>query len=102
MTLIPLIVTVILLALVVIYVTHPLFTINPEAEVLPPEDTTAIKESVYQSILERIRELDFEFKLGKLSSQEHEGLRATLVNEAADALRELRSRDERPHPQDQK
>ena len=97
-----LIVILILLALVGIYVTRPLFTTNPETEVLPLEDTTALKEAVYQSILERIRELDFDFKLGKLSTQEHEEQRAALVNEAADALRELRSGDDHPHPPEQK
>ena len=102
MTLIPLIVTVILLALVVIYVTRPLFTSDLESETFPPEDTNTLKEVVYKSILERIRELDFEFKLGKLSAQEHEEQRAALVNEAADALRELRSGDDHPHPPEQK
>lgn len=96
MPLFVIIVTVILLALVIVYVTRPLFTAQPESEESTPNDTIQLKESSYQSILERIRELDFEFKLGKLSWQEHEEQRAALVQEAADALRELRSGNSTP------
>ena len=96
MMLIPLIVTVILLALVVIYVTRPLFSNQPEEETAPGNDETALKQAAYQAILERIRELDFEFGLGKMNQQEHEEQRALLVQEAAEALRELKPVDSSP------
>ena len=96
MTLIPIIVTLILLALVILYVTRPLFTAQLDTENTPPENTTLLLESAYQDILERIRELDFEYKMGKLSQQEHEEQRAALVQGAAETLRELRSGDSPP------
>ncbi len=90
---IPLFLTVILilLVLVVVYVTRPLFSTKPENETPAPEDATTLQETEYQAILETIRELDFEFKLGKMSAQEHEEQRAALIQEAAQTLSELRS-----------
>lgn len=93
MTIIPIIVTVILLVLVIIYITRPLFTILPETKTAQTEDTTRVKESAYQGILEHIREVDFEYNLGKLSQQEHEEKRAALVREAANILRDMHTSD---------
>ena len=97
MTLIPLIVTVILLALVILYITRPLFTSKPETKPLAPDEPSAFNQAAYQSILERIRQLDAEFKLGNFSAQDHAVQRAALVNEAALTLRELKSTDDTPY-----
>jgi hypothetical protein len=86
-----LVVILILLALVILYVTRPLFTARPENETPAPEDATTLQETEYQAILENIRELDFEFKLGKMSAQEHEEQRAALILEAAQTLSKIRS-----------
>lgn len=99
MTLIPIIVTVVLLALVVSYITRPLFTADPQADLFSADENTSIKEAAYQALLERIRELDIEFDLGKLNEQDHLEQRAALVREAAETLRDLRMKEPSISPQ---
>jgi len=94
--LLPLLITVILLVLVILYITRPLFTNQPDTQPLSTNDETALKQAAYQAILERIRELDFEFGLGKMNAQEHGEQRARLVQEAAEVLRELKSVNSTP------
>lgn len=96
MMLIPIVITVILLALVFFYITRPLFTHQPIAGSTYAPDVKALKQAAYQAILERIRELDFDFGLGKMSQQEHEEQRTLLLQEAAVALRELKMVDSPP------
>lgn len=93
MTLVALIIIIIILALVIIYVTRPLFSSQLETKEIPAENKTALKQAEYRVLLERIRELDFDFNLGKLSPQEHEEQREELMNQAAFCLREIQSED---------
>lgn len=93
MTLLALIIIAIILALVLLYGTRPLFTSRLETEEIPTENKTALKQAEYHALLERIRELDFDFNLGKLSPQEHEEQRAELMNQAAICLREIHAED---------
>ncbi|HOV06955.1 MAG TPA: hypothetical protein PLV27_06815 [Anaerolineaceae bacterium] len=91
MILIALIILLLLLALVIIYVTHPLFVNKPETEAGFVAEDVVQKQEEYEGLLDRIRELDFDFSLGKLEPVEHEAQRAALLQQAAALRSELAS-----------
>ena len=87
MTFISLVVTLLSLVLVILYVTRPLFTSNSD---FSNEDRTSdYQEDAYRAALARIRELDSDFRLGKIDEQAHAAQRTILVQEAAEILREM-------------
>lgn len=78
-----LIIIVAILAVVIIVVTRPLFKSPSEQEVtVDTTDNSSIKND-YDEILNRIRELDFEYKLGKIPASDYAALREELKNQAA-------------------
>jgi len=89
MILIALLIILLLLALVILYVTHPLFVNRQETDVDFIVEERIEKEEEYENLLERIRELDFDFSLGKLEAVEHEAQRSSLLQQAAALRREL-------------
>ena len=91
MILIALLIILLLLALVILYVTHPLFVNRQETDVDFIVEERIEKEEEYENLLERIRELDFDFSLGKLEPAEHEAQRAALLQQAAALRSELAS-----------
>ena len=91
MILIALIILLLLLVLVIIYVTHPLFVNKPETEAGFVAEDVVQKQEEYEVLLDRIRELDFDFSLGKLEPAEHEAQRAALLQQAAALRSELAS-----------
>lgn len=83
MDIISLIIILVVLAVVIIVITRPFFknqTIEAPAEtpVVFPGDQTE-----YQEILARIRDLDFEYKLGKIPVDDYGTLRDELKAQAA-------------------
>ena len=50
-------------------------------------------EEEYQNILKRIRELDFDFKLGKVATDDYADLREDLKQQAAVCLQRLHNVD---------
>lgn len=81
MDIISLVIILIVLIIVIVVVTRPLFKSPAE------EEPTAVKQiaekSEYEEILGRIRELDFEFGLGKISIEDYHNLRDELLSQAA-------------------
>lgn len=96
MTFIPIIIVVILLALVVVYVTRPLFTMQDEAADLKIINDKERAQTDYNIILERINELDFDFSLGKLTLAEYHSQRDDLLYQASILRRQVRSEDSAP------
>lgn len=86
----------IILVLVIIFVTRPLFLAQPETEQPVPQDENARKQAEYEAVLGHIRELDFDFNLGKLTPEEHEEQRSQFLSQAADLRRELQASNTPP------
>lgn len=93
MIVVSIIVIVIILALVIVYVTHPLFTLQDETIRGAPEDAAERTFAEYNAILERIRELDFDFNLGKMTVEEHNAQREEFLSQAAILRRQLQADD---------
>jgi hypothetical protein len=83
LTLIAIIIIVIILAAVIIYVTRPLFKFHDEPDEESLNNLSDRLKSEYNDVLERIRELDFDFNLGKLTEKEHNDQRDELLAHAA-------------------
>jgi len=96
MTLVPVIVTVIILALVIVDVTRPLFTMQDEATSVTTIDSNKRLLDEFNAVLDQIRELDFEFNLGKLTVEEHSALRAELLLLSASLRGQLHPEDTNP------
>jgi len=84
MDILSLIAILIILVIVIIFVTRPLFKANSKGEFPPPQGETSQVE--YHEILSRIRELDFEYSLGKISVEDYQMQRDGLKNQAAGLL----------------
>lgn len=84
MDILSLIMLLVILVIVIIFVTLPLFKSNTEVESTTPEGTTSQIE--YEEILSRIRELDFEYNLGKITSEDYQTQRNDLKTQAASLL----------------
>lgn len=87
MEILSLIMILIILVIVIIFVTLPLFKVNSGEEFSAPEGETSQVE--YQEILSRIRELDFEYSLGKIAEEDYQTQRYGLKNQAADLLQSI-------------
>lgn len=96
MTLYALIFILIILVLVIVFVTRPLFLTQPETDQPLAQDDSARKQAEYEVILDHIRELDFDFNLGKLTSAEHEEQRSQFLSQAAELRRELQPENTPP------
>lgn len=71
----------------------PLFDRKTPA-VRPPTRREAL-EAEHQTLIRSIRELDFDFRTHKIGEADYRALRASLVQRAADVLRELKALEER-------
>jgi len=96
MTLYALIFILIVLVLVIIFVTRPLFTTQEEIEQPLLQEERARQQAEYESVLDHIRELDFDFNLGKLTPLEHEEQRGQLIVRAAELRRQLQPENTPP------
>jgi hypothetical protein len=96
MTLVPIIIIVISLALVIIYVTRPLFTIQDEETIRAADSDVERVRAEYNAVLERINELDFEFNLGKLTRDEYDNQRDDFLSQASSLRRQLNSEESTP------
>lgn len=87
------IVVVAILVAVIFFITRPFFT--NEDEVASSVKTTdhISNEEEYQNLLKRIRELDFDFKLGKVSPDDYSALREELKQQAAGCLQRIHEVD---------
>lgn len=76
-----------LLILVAAYVARPLFERSPEpvAESDPSDGLLAERENV----LAALRDLDFDFRTGKVAAEDYEAQRAALVTQGAAVLQQL-------------
>ncbi len=81
----------IILVLVIVFVTRPLFLTPVETEQPATQDDSARKQAEYEAILGHIRELDFDFNLGKLTPEEHEEQRSQFLSQAAELRREFQT-----------
>lgn len=89
MTLVPIVIIVLILTLVIIYVTRPLFTMQDE-ETSPTVGSTSERLlAEYNAVLERISELDFDFNLGKLTRDDYDSQRDEFLAQAASLRRQL-------------
>jgi len=89
--LIPILAIIIVLAVlvgVVLFITRPFFT-NDEDSAVEAAPALVTDEDEYQNTLKRIRELDFDFQLGKVSEEDHTALREELKLEAAERLKRM-------------
>ncbi len=96
MTLYALIFILIVLVLVIIFVTRPLFTTREEVEPASLQEERMRQQAEYEAVLDHIRELDFDFNLGKLTPLEHEEQRSQLIGRAAELRRELQPENTPP------
>ncbi len=79
-----------ILAGVILFITRPFFGAEDEEEFpgdIPGEE---VDNEDYQAILKRIRELDFDHQLGKVSSEDYSSLRDELKHAAAECLQRVR------------
>ncbi|MBP9676028.1 MAG: hypothetical protein KBD67_04745 [Anaerolineaceae bacterium] len=86
-----LIISLILLVIVIIYITRPLFTSSPET--FTEETSLHTMENEYRATLALIRELDIEIKQGGTKTQDLSEQRTMLVQKAAEILREIKQID---------
>ncbi|HPS41964.1 MAG TPA: hypothetical protein PK040_05120 [Anaerolineaceae bacterium] len=73
---------------VVLFITRPFFK-NDEDSKVEAAPALVTDEDEYQNTLKRIRELDFDFQLGKVSEEDHAALREELKLEAAERLKRI-------------
>lgn len=98
LTLIAVLLIVVILAAVIVYVTRPLFTMQDETDEEAVNNKSDQFESEYKDILERIRELDFDFSLGKMTEEEHKIERDELLARAAVLRNQLKAGDTQTPP----
>jgi len=83
MDIISLVIILLILVVVIVVVTRPLFKSSAEDELQNAVSDAASSSAEYDEILARIRELDFENKLGKMSVEDYNSLRNELKSKAA-------------------
>ena len=93
MTIVSIILIVIILVLVIVYVTRPLFTSQDETVEINNEGSLDQLYNEYNATLERIRELDFDFNLGKLTVEDHNVQRNELLSLAASLRAQLKAHE---------
>lgn len=96
MTLVPIIIIVLILALVIVYVTRPLFTMQDEETTRAAGSDVERVRAEYKAVLERISELDFEFNLGKLTRDEYDSQREDFLSQASSLRRKLNTDESAP------
>jgi len=89
MTIVSIIIIVIILAMVIIYVTLPLFTSQDEVIDISTVTNSERLATAYNSVLDQIRELDFDYNLGKLTPEEHNAQREEYLSRAAELRRQM-------------
>ena len=89
MTIVSIIIIVIILAMVIIYVTLPLFTSQDEVIDISTVTNSERLITAYNSVLDQIRELDFDYNLGKLTPEEHNAQREEYLSRAAELRRQM-------------
>ena len=87
------IVVVAILVAVIFFITRPFFTNEDEMDTIVKMPDAISDEEEYQNILKRIRELDFDFKLGKVTPDDYSNLREELKQQAAECLQRLHEVD---------
>ena len=93
MTIVSIIIIVIILAMVIIYVTRPLFTYQDEVVELSTVTNSERLAAEYNTVLDRIRELDFDFNLGKLTPEEHDAQREEYLAQAAELRGQMQTEE---------
>jgi ABC-type Na+ efflux pump permease subunit len=72
-----------ILVLVILYVTWPLFKEDQSRE--PVEIARPVSDS-YEELLQQLRDLDFDHQSGKISSEDYPVMREALLVKTADVL----------------
>lgn len=83
MDIISLVIVLLILVVVIIVITRPFFRNEPAEDLRNKFVDVSDGRSEYQEILNRIRDLDFEFKLGKIPVEDYNTLREELKSQAA-------------------
>ncbi len=86
MDIISLVIILIILVVVIIVITRPFFRNEPGEDVNKTSVDSSNDRAEYNEILARIRDLDFEFKLGKISVEDYNALREELKSQAASVV----------------
>ncbi len=73
-----------------------IFTLPGEVEAAPEKTRLAFLRERKEAVYENLRDLNFEFKAGKLPETDYQGMRASLEDEAAALLAEIDSLEQRP------
>lgn len=87
------VVVVAILVAVIFFITRPFFTNEDDMDATVKTPELFSDEEEYQNTLNRIRELDFDFKLGKVTPDDYAALREELNQQAAECLKRLKSVD---------
>ncbi len=83
MDIISLVIILLILVIVIVVVTRPLFKSSTSDERQDVVAAPTAGKTEYEEILGHIRELDFEYGLGKMSIEDYETLRNELKAQAA-------------------
>lgn len=86
MDIISLIIVLVILVIVIIVITRPFFRNEPVQDQEKNTEVAPADRSEYNEILSRIRDLDFEFKLGKIPVEDYNALREELKSHAASVV----------------
>jgi flagellar basal body-associated protein FliL len=81
-----LVIIVVILTVVIVIITRPFFKGGSDEEVKESPADLSKSHAEYQEILARIRDLDFEYNLGKVSVEDYNVQRESLKNQAAAVL----------------
>ncbi len=66
-----------------------IFTLPGEVEAAPEKTRLSFLRERKEAVYENLRDLNFEFKAGKLPETDYQGMRASLEDEAAALLAEI-------------
>lgn len=75
-------------AVVFVFVLQPLWAARRHAAPIPPARLADL-QARRAYLMDAIREVDFDYSLGKVTAAEHEEVRSRYLREAAEVLREL-------------
>ncbi len=81
-----LVIVVVILTIVIVIITRPFFKSGSDADVKESPADVSAGQAEYQELLARIRDLDFEYNLGKISAEDYNMQRESLKNQAATVL----------------
>ena len=77
------IIILVLLVLVIVFVTWPLFKDDQSTET---GEIVTLTAEPYEEVLQQLRDLDFDHQSGKISSEDYPAMREALVIKAAGVL----------------